>query len=522
MIWDADKEQIASELRGSLLAFTKYFFKHITGKDFIVSQPIGRESHQITICKTLTKIKNLELLREIINVQPGSGKSTLLSMFTAWCIAQYPDSNFLYISYSHELASKHTAFIKSIVSSTMFKFLFDVDVSQDSRAKDSFSYGLVGSSAKGCVRAFGSSGSVTGQDAGLPGLDRFSGCIVLDDVHKPDEVFSDTIRQGVIDNYDQTIRQRVRGINVPIVCIAQRLHEQDLPAWLMSGKDTDEWHTTILKAIDEQGWALYPEMMPKDKLLVLQDKSPYVFASQYQQDPIPSGGALFKPEWFIELDKEPELLMTFITADTAETDKSWNDATSFSFWGLYEIEHLGKKTGELGIHWLDCAEIRIEPKDLESAFMDFYSSCSMHKTSPMIAAIEKKSTGVTLVSVLSKLRCLQIREIDRNRSSGSKTQRFLQMQPYVASKRISFTQGAKHKELCISHMSKITANNTHRHDDIADTLQTAIQIALIEKTLYNLNAKKNNADSALSVGLKNKLNTKIRLQKERSGYERSF
>lgn len=30
-------------------------------------------------------------------------------------------------------------------------------------------------------------------------------------------------------------------------------------------------------------------------------------------------------------------------------------------------------------------------------------------------------------------------------------------------------------------MSKITANNTHRYDDIADTLADAIKIALIDK-----------------------------------------
>ena len=59
------------------------------------------------------------------------------------------------------------------------------------------------------------------------------------------------------------------------------------------------------------------------------------------------------------------------------------------------------------------------------------------------------------------------------------------MQPFIASKRISFTESAKHADSCIKHMSKITANNTHRHDDIADTLSDAIRIAFIEKTLYS-------------------------------------
>ena len=432
---DHEKEQEASRLRGSLLEFTRYFFEYITGREFIISIPTGRESHHITCCKALTSVMRLEILREIINLPPGCGKSTLCSMWAAWGLASYPDSNYLYISYSHELATKHTAFIRSIVSSKMYRYLFDVEIDSDSRAKDSFRTAQGGS-----IKAFGSGGAITGQDAGLPGLNRFTGAVILDDAHKPDEAHSDTVRQGVINNYDETIRQRCRGLNVPIIYIGQRVHESDLTEFFLSGKDVDDWHATILKGLDDAGNALYPEMMPKEKLLALQEKSPYVFASQYQQDPLPAGGGLFKPEWFILLDEEPLCHVTFITADTAETDKSWNDATVFSFWGIYEIETMGRKTGELGLHWLDCSEVRIEPKDLKENFMDFYANCVLHPKPPLMAAIEKKSTGITLVSVLQELRGMQIRQIERTIASGSKTQRFLEMQPFIASKRISFTR----------------------------------------------------------------------------------
>ena len=275
------------------------------------------------------------------------------------------------------------------------------------------------------------------------------------------------------------------------------MHEADLTDFFLSGKDVDVWHATILKGLDEAGNALYPEMMPTEKLLLLQEKSPYVFASQYQQNPLPAGGGLFKPEWFVLLDEEPVCQITFITADTAETNKSWNDATVFSFWGVYEIETMGRKTGEIGLHWIDCMEIRIEPKDLKETFMDFYANCVRYPKPPLMAAIEKKSTGVTLVSVLQELRGMQIRQIERTIASGSKTQRFLEIQPFIASKRISFTRNAKHRESCISHMSKITANETHRHDDIADTLSDAIRIALIEKTIYSNDSREEEMDKIL-------------------------
>lgn len=507
---DYEKEQEASRLRGSLVEFTRYFFQHITGREFIISQPIGRESHHISVCKSLTQVKRLERLREILNLPPGSGKSTLVSMFIAWCWADYPDSNFLYISYSHEVAKKHTSFVKSIVSSRLYNYLFGISIDNDSRAKDAFktNYG-------GFLRAFGSSGAVTGQDGGLPALDRFSGAVIIDDAHKPDEVHSDTIRQGVIDNYDETIRQRVRGINVPIICIGHRLHESDLFDYLISGKDIDTWNQTVLESIDTAGNALYPEMMPKEKLLALRDKSPYVYWSQYQQKPIPAGGALFNPEWFITLDEEPKIITTFITADTAETEKNYNDATVFSFWGVYEIETYGKKTGKLGLHWLDCIEIRIEPKDLESTFIEFHANSTLHPIPPLMAAIEKKSTGVTLISTLKNIRGLQIREIERTKASGSKTKRFLDMQPFIASKLISFTKNARHIDMCINHMAKITANEAHAFDDIADTLSDAIKIALIEKTIYN-NDTRQESQKRIMASMNQSLQRRIRAGEARN------
>jgi len=165
-------------------------------------------------------------LRLLVNVPPGHGKSVMISFWVAWCYAKWPDCNFLYISYSKTLAASHTEVIKRIMSLSQYKTIFNVHLRDDSQAKDAFT-----TQAGGTVAAFGSSGAITGRNAGLPGLDRFSGCVIIDDAHKPDEVHSDLIREGIITNFRETIQQRPRGINVPIVFIGQRLHEQDLPAF---------------------------------------------------------------------------------------------------------------------------------------------------------------------------------------------------------------------------------------------------------------------------------------------------
>ncbi len=475
-------EELAHELRGSFLSFIKYFYTLLTGREFIISQPIGRESHHLIIARALTSLSRLEIPthRLMINVSPGSGKSTILSMWVAWTLAQYPDSRFLYLSYSKSLAAKHTETIKRIIQLQLYEHLFGVKVRHDSRAKEYFQ-----TTDGGAVAAFGTSGAVTGQDAGLPGLGRFSGAVIIDDAHKPDEVHSDTVRASVIENYRETIQQRARGVNVPFVFTGQRLHEDDLSAYIIAGKDGYDWHKIILKSIDDAGNALYPEVNPLNSLRIKQECDPYVFASQYQQNPIPAGGALFKPEWFVMLDDEPDILYSFITADTAETSKSYNDATAFSFWGIYEIESYGIKTKEYGLHWIDTIECRVEPKDLKPTFLDFWQQCMHYKKPPQLVAIEKKSTGGTLLSLLDEIRTIKLMDIPRTHAQGNKTKRFLEAQPYIAERRISFPVNGRHVKLCLDHMSKITANETHRWDDIADTAADAIRIALIDKAIIS-------------------------------------
>ncbi len=493
---DYEKEELASRLRGSLQEFTRYFTKHITNRDYIISQPIGRESHQVTVCRELTALTRMEHPNEnlLINVEPGSGKSLQICMWIAWCYTHNPACNFIYVSHSQTLAAEQTAFIKLIMSSRMYEWLFDVFIAKDTRAKDHFA-----TTQGGHVAAFGAAGAIVGRNAGLPGQTVFSGAVVIDDAHKPDEAFSDTMRENVIRNYETTVRQRPRGENVPIVFIGQRVHEADLASFFIEDKDTKPWRKVILKALDDAGNALYPEVHSKEFLLELMEKSPYVFYSQFQQNPTPAGGSLFRPEWFMELEKEPEFICTFITADTAETDKTYNDPTAMSFFGLYDIEVFGKKTGQLGLHWIDCLEEWIDAKDLEDRFMDFWRECSHHKTPPLQALIEKKSTGVTLIGAINKVQGVKVKDVQRTAASGSKAVRYIEMQPYVASKRVTFTIGAKHIGKCKTHMSKITANDAHRHDDICDTLYDGIKTALIDKMLHNIQATESPGNDVMNA-----------------------
>ena len=400
--------------------------------------------------------------------------TTMLMNFIAWSLARFPDSNFLYVSLSHELASLATAEIRNIITAPYYKSIFNVTLRDDSQAKDCFT-----TTAGGSVTAVGSGGTITGRGAGLRGVNRFGGIICIDDIIKPSEASSDVIRNSINDwFYNTLLSRRNGGEKTPIVFIGQRTHEDDLAGHLLA---QDTWDSVILPAIDDSGNAICPELLNINDLKAMRDLQPYVFSSQYQQNPIPPGGSLFKVDNFPILDKEPKILITFITVDTAETSKEINDATVFSLWGIYKIEHFGKETELYGLHWLNCVEMFVEPKDLQAEFMQFYASAAKFNL-PSFACIEKKSTGVTLISVLNSVQGLNVIAVDRTSKSGSKTDRHISMQQYINNKLITLPYGAPHVKMCIDHMVKINAAGTQRRSDIADSVFDAVRMVFQDKT----------------------------------------
>lgn len=465
-----------AKLLGSLLIFTQVFYKLRTGREFIISNPNGRESHHISISRVLTKTAHHKNKRLLIACPPRYGKTEFAIHYIAWMLAHYPDSNFLYVSYSHSLAKRQTQIIRQIVGLPQYRNWFGVNISKESKAKDNFE-----TQQGGSIYASGAGGTITGRGAGIQNVNRFGGAIIIDDIHKPIEIHSDTQREKIKDWYFNTLQSRLNNPKTPIIFIGQRLHEDDLAGNLINKYDGQNWNPLILKALSETKIALHPTMHSTDELLTMQEKYPYEFASQYQQTPQPAGGGIFKADWLYALIEEPSFQSTFITVDTAETNKTYNDATVFSFWGIYKIKQEGVETNLLGLHWIDCYQCWVEPKDLKDEFLSFYRECLRHDMAPKLAAIEKKSTGTTLVSILKDIQGLQILDIERSKASGGKTQRFLNIQSYLSSKRVSITQAASHEVLVRDHIKKITANETHRFDDIADTLADAVNLALIEK-----------------------------------------
>jgi len=497
---DSETQELRIQLLSSFIEFTRVFYKIRTGRTFDIPHPKSRESHYLLIAKDLTKVFKGETQNQLIALPPRYGKTEMVIHFVAWALAHYPDSNFLYLSYNHTLSSKQTQTIRSIIDLPLYRKLFGIELSKESSAKDNFMTNFGGS-----VVAAGAGGTIVGKGAGIRGIkDRFGGSIIIDDIHKPDESSSEVIREGIKDWYQNTALTRLNEpSHTSQILIGQTTHEADLG---MEVRKKKNWNCLILPGLDAANNALCPAIHTKEMLLKMKEESPYVFAAQYQQDPQPAGGALFKPEWFHLTDEDPKMLATFITVDTAETEKEYNDATVFSFWGFYKIKDAVFDSEQHGLHWIDCVEMRVDPAQLEAEFREFFNGCNRHSVKPSYAAIERKSTGTTMYSILNNYRGIRVIPIDRmgytkDMPAGmlnNKTNRYLMMQPYVSRKLISLPRYGKHTHMCIEHMRKITANNTHRFDDICDTAYDAVKLSLIDQSFSNLISPSNN-DERLNV-----------------------
>lgn len=294
--FDARERFAATQMaRADLYFFARWMFLQRRGYAWI------RGQHHKAITDALMRVYRGECKRLIINVPPRYSKTELAVVnFIGWTLGQVPDAEYIYTSYSGRLAANFSREARELVQSDVYREIFPQTVLRnDSQARDEWR-----TADGGCVYAVGAGGTITGYGAGKhrPG---FGGAIIIDDPHKADEARSDTIRNGVIDWFQNTLESRKNGPDTPIILIMQRLHERDLAGWLLDGGNGETWEHVCLPALGEDGTALWPEKHSATELWRMQEAAPYTFAGQYQQRPAPPEGGIFKPDMIGVVDAIP-------------------------------------------------------------------------------------------------------------------------------------------------------------------------------------------------------------------------
>lgn len=305
------------DIRSDLFLYTRYMHYAKTGGHWIENW------HQREVCRALERVITGDITRLIINVPPRSGKTDMaVKAFMEYGLGVNPSSKFIHASYSKRLAASNTYSVRATLEMEAYRELFDVQLKDDSKAKDEFQ-----TSANGVVYAAGSAGTITGYGAGSMSGE-WAGAIIIDDPIKPDEADSDVIRDGVIDWFQNTIESRKNNPRTPIIVVMQRVHENDLSGWLLGGGNGEEWTHINVPAIQEDGSSFWPDQFPIEMLNRLNDANPYVFAGQYMQSPSPLDGGDFKPENIQIVDALPAGLKFVRGWDLASTTNKTSDYTA--------------------------------------------------------------------------------------------------------------------------------------------------------------------------------------------------
>jgi predicted phage terminase large subunit-like protein len=337
----------------------------------------------------LERVRRGETTRLIINMPPRHLKSLTVSVaFAAFLLGHEPKRRIFVISYGSDLSSKHASDFRSIVESAWYRRAFPA-MQIDRSLEDEVST---------TARGFRISTSVYGTLTGLGG-DVF----IIDDPQKPVDAQSDTQRNRLNHWVSNTLMSRLDSKeNGIIIVVQQRVHLNDLSGYLM---ELGGWEVLSLAAIAEQdetiaigddefhvrraGEALHPELESLESLERLRREiGSDVFAAQYQQSPVPPGGAMIRREWLRYYDKPPE--RTYRTRiiqswDTASKDGAQNDWSVCTTWMIVDGRY----------YLIDLVRGRYDYPRLKAMAIAL-----AQKYKPQCVLIEDASTGTALAQEL--------------------------------------------------------------------------------------------------------------------------
>jgi phage terminase large subunit-like protein len=175
--------------------------------------------------------------------------------------------------------------------------------------------------------------------------------IIIDDPLKPDDALSEAKRTGANNWFTNTLLSRLDDKTTgAIIVVMQRVHMDDMTGFLLG--QSDEWTVLSLPAIADShqtivltggrihtrrpGDVLSPKREPREILdaLRLQIGSD-AFYAQYQQSPVPPGGAMVKRHW-IQRYKDPPrpepngmILQSWDTAAKGGPDNDYSVCTTW-------------------------------------------------------------------------------------------------------------------------------------------------------------------------------------------------
>ena len=285
--------------KDSYFEFIKRFWSVIIPEEPVWNWHIPYLAEEFQMVAERVFLRKPKLYDLIINVPPGSTKSTIFSIFsTPWCCARDPTIRTINSSYASALSLRLGTQARTVILSDKYKNLFPHIILED-ESKSHLT------NTKGGERLATSVGAtVTGFHAHL---------LLSDDLINPLEALSKVTIEKANTWMDQTLSERkVDKALTPHILIQQRLAQNDTTGHALKKVKTGTHNGTKIKHICLPA-SLSKDVKPRsvrrfytdgllDPIRIPQSEiddalgrlGEYGLAGQYQQNPIPAGGGLFK------------------------------------------------------------------------------------------------------------------------------------------------------------------------------------------------------------------------------------
>ena len=478
-------EYFRDETYNSLALFYKVALK--TLYDIPIKTPIPYYVWAyISVGEALTSRKER---RVIINAPPSCYKSTFFSII--WQMYDWihnPTYIYLCTSSSEGVATRDSALSRELLLSEFIKgFYFSkMSISKYQATKVNFK------NKQGGGRYSTTSG------ANLTGIR--CDVLIIDDPDQANTIKNSNKHETIHEWYVSKAQTRVNDKGRQII-LQQRVNKNDLTGFIkkemprgfkildlpMERKARN--FSTFKGFVDKrkQGETLdkkrfTPEVIKEIKLT----NPPYVYQTQYQQNPTASSGYPFKKSYFRKYKDNYALhssIAAFITCDTAMKDGEMNDYTVAACWVYKPIRNYKDETMFYGdLYLIDVYRDRVNAADLFEPLKEFYIKNAEFVSqwlglplSPFL--IEDAQSGTIMLQQFQTLGVPA--EAIKRASSQSKVARVLTIRDYVANRHIfvpkeTFGSDDENRfKVYINECLDFAYDNSQEHDDCTDTLTDA-------------------------------------------------
>lgn len=409
-----------------------------------------------------------------ICIPPRHTKTALARTIVEFGLGFFPDSEWIYTSYTTTLAVDQTVKIRDMVNSEWYKGIFlPIGMNANEGRQEYFT-----TTAGGSVYGVGALGTITGFGAGKKRA-AFGGAIIIDDPLNASDATSDTVREKVNNWFTGTLlSRRNAGSDTPMLLIAQRLHPHDLVGYL---KETypEEWSFMEIPVVEPGAeTTIWPAVISYPEAMRLKEIDPFTFNAQYQQTPVPPGGGMIKQEWFknywtpagLEQALRHQESVKIITADTAYGTKEANDYSVFQCWLLEGCEKA---------YLVDQIRGKWAYPDLLQAAVGFWTKHNDSNFPVYRMFIENKASGQSLVQQQDLFREKGINCHPWSGGNKDKASRVRECLGIIAGGRVLLPESiddAPWADDFIAECCAFTETNSQLHDDQVDAMTMALLI----------------------------------------------